>query len=527
MMILPVSYIKLRPTLLLTVLLAMLALLSHATGAARATAAAENKIDEAVLTATAGNAQTAFLIVLREQASLEEAARISDKTERGRFVYHRLTSVASRSQVPLRTMLDAYGVEYRAYWVNNMIWARGGRELLFALAARPDVMHIYANTWQRADIPTITDSTDTTRAADDLTIEWNIAIVNAPEVWALGYTGQGAVIGGQDTGYEWQHEALIGSYRGWDGTNADHNYNWHDAIHEENPLSSPGNPCGYNAPAPCDDNNHGTHTMGIMAGQTETEGIGMAPGAKWIGCRNMEEGWGSPATYSECFEWFIAPYPIGGDPFTDGDPSKAPHVINNSWACTVSEGCVAPDILRSVVEVVRSAGIITVQSAGNNGSSCGTVNTPAAIYNASFTVGATDVSDNIAFFSSRGPVTIDGSNRRKPDIVAPGQGVRSSIPGNSYVELSGTSMAAPHVAGLVALLISADPSLAGQIDELEEIITQTAIPRTSSQVCGDDQPDSVPNNVYGWGRIDALAAFLKARPPVELFWRFAPVVFSE
>jgi subtilisin family serine protease len=246
--------------------------------------------------------------------------------------------------------------------------------------------------------------------------------------------------------------------------------------------------------------------MGTMVGETATQQIGMAPGARWIGCRNMEQGWGTPATYTECYEWFIAPYPIGGNPMTDGDPARAPHVINNSWSCLEVEGCTADDVLLAVVEAVRAAGIVTVHSAGNTGSNCGSVENPAAIYDASFTVGATNEEDNIAGFSSRGPVLADGSARRKPDIVAPGTGVESSYPGG-YASLSGTSMAAPHVAGLVALLISAEPSLAGDVDALETAITQTALHLTSDEGCGGDTPTSVPNNVYGWGRIDALAAY--------------------
>jgi len=244
--------------------------------------------------------------------------------------------------------------------------------------------------------------------------------------------------------------------------------------------------------------------MGIMVGDDGgANQIGMAPGARWIGCRNMNQGVGTPATYIECYQWFMAPTRIDG---SDPNPAMAPDVINNSWGCTVSEGCTDPNVLLTVVNNVRAAGIVTVQSAGNSGSACSTVNQPAAIYQSSFTAGATDSGDLIASFSSRGPVTVDGSGRLKPDIVAPGVSVRSSIPG-SYDVKSGTSMAAPHVAGLVALLVSANPFLANQVDSLENIIRQTAVPLTTSQDCGGDGPTDVPNNVYGWGRIDALAAY--------------------
>jgi serine protease AprX len=312
------------------------------------------------------------------------------------------------------------------------------------------------------------------------------------------------VVGGQDTGYQWNHPALINAYRGWNGATADHNYNWHDAIHENNPNTLPGNPCGFDSLVPCDDNGHGTHTMGTMIGDDGgSNQIGMAPGAQWISCRNMEEGWGTPATYTECYQWFIAPTDLNGE---NPDSTKAPHVINNSWGCPVSEGCVTPDILLAVVQNVRAAGILTAHSAGNSGSSCSTVNTPAAIYDESFTVGSTTSTDAISSFSSRGPVTIDGSGRLKPDITAPGSSIRSSRPTNTYGISSGTSMAGPHVAGLVALLISANPALAGQVDALEQIITSTAVPLTTTQNCGDVPGDQIPNNTFGWGRIDALAA---------------------
>lgn len=503
-------------------LVAAVVVVAWAAAAARAAEAWMAKTDASLLADTADGATAEFLVVLAEQADVSRAERLADKTARGRYVYLSMTAVAERAQAPLRQLLEARGATYRAYWVANMLWVRGDRALLAELAGRDDVRHVYANTWQRADLPAPLPDPDPPRQPH--LIEWNIEIVNAPDVWAAGFTGQGAVIGGQDTGYDWQHPALRNAYRGWNGSAADHNYNWHDAIHEDLPLGSPGNACGFDLTEPCDDMGHGTHTMGTMVGETPQLSIGMAPDARWIGCRNMEDGWGSPATYSECYEWFIAPYPLGGDPFIDGDPARAPDVINNSWGCPTIEGCVAADVLQEVVNNVRAAGIVTVHSAGNKGSECASVSEPAAIYDASFTVGATDDQNLIAGFSGRGPVMVDGSGRHKPDIVAPGVNIHSSAPGNNFTFLSGTSMAGPHVAGLVALLISAEPDLAGRVSTLEALITRSALRRTTDEGCGGDTTTSVPNNTYGWGRIDALAAYHLIGTEVVNFDVFMPVL---
>lgn len=511
-----------QPTSLILFVLSVL--LFTLTATVHSSADREAKIDPRLNPLLAGGRTAEFLIVLREQAGLEAAAGIRDKTERGRYVYETLTATAARAQSQIRAILDRQGVSYRPYWVSNLIWVRGDLDLVESLARRADVGYIYANVWQpmQAPIRTIM-STGQARANG---VEWNIALVGAPDVWARGFNGQGAVIGGQDTGYDWTHPAIKNQYRGWDGLSATHDYNWHDAIHEDNPVTSPGNECGFDARFPCDDEGHGTHTMGTMVGDDGAGAqIGMAPGASWIGCRNMEEGWGTPATYTECYEWFIAPYPIGGNSFTDGDPAKAPDVINNSWSCPPSEGCIEADLLKQVVENVRMAGILTAHSAGNSGSlGCASINTPAGIYDASFTVGATTSSDQVAFFSSRGPVSIDGSNRLKPEIVAPGEIIYSSSLGGGYTFLSGTSMASPHVAGLVALLVSAEPGLSGQVDELESLVTQTAVPLTTDEGCGGDGPATIPNNVYGWGRIDAMAAVEAARPIVDTHSLYMPLL---
>lgn len=452
------------------------------------------KVDPWVLDTAVEAGETEFLVFLAEQADLSAAASLRTKEEKGRYVYETLTATAEQTQGALRAELDKLGVEFRPFWVANMIWVRGSLDVVQTLALREDVAHIYANPTVKADIPQANPAGLSPEA-----VEWNIALVNAPAVWAEGVTGEGAVIGGQDTGYDWDHPGLKEMYRGWNGTTADHNYSWHDAIH------SGGGICGPNSPEPCDDNGHGTHTMGTMVGDDGgVNQVGMAPGAKWIGCRNMNVGDGTPATYSECYEWFIAPTDLNGE---NPDPTKAPHVINNSWGCPAIEGCTDPNILLTVVQNVRAAGIVTVHSAGNAGPGCSTVNTPSAIYDESFSVGSTTSSDTISGFSSRGPVTVDGSGRLKPDISAPGSGIRSTIPGGGYGNSSGTSMAGPHVAGLVALLISADPSLAGQVDEIEQIIQDSAVQLTTAQECGGVPGDQIPNNTFGYGRIDALAAY--------------------
>ncbi len=476
--------------------LILAALLHPATLAAAGGDGWREKIDPRVLETAGREGSAEFLVVLEAQADLAGAGALISKQARGRYVFERLRQAAAASQPPVLAELAERGAATRPLWIANMIWARGDAAAAEAMARRDDVRRVRANPWVPLEAPGFDPAGGATRGGcPPAGIAGGIAHTGAPDFWAAGADGTGAVVGGQDTGYDWDHLALKGSYRGWDGAAADHAYNWHDAVH------SGGGVCGADSPEPCDDFGHGTHTMGTMVGLAGADAVGMAPGARWMACRNMDQGNGTPATYAECFEFFLAPTDADGN---NPDPSKAPDVVNNSWSCPASEGCTDPDVLRLPVENLRAAGVVVVVSASNSGSSCSSVSTPAAIYQASFSIGATDLSDVIAGFSSRGPVTVDGSGRLKPDVSAPGVSICSTTPGDNYGTSSGTSMSGPHVAGLVALLISAQPCLRGRVDAIEKYIIDTAVPRTTAQTCGGVPGDQVPNNTYGWGAVRAV-----------------------
>jgi subtilisin family serine protease len=465
------------------------------------------KIDDALWAKmTSQPEQLPFLVLMNEQAPLPQAGQLKKKEQKADYVFTQLKQTAAASQADLISFLQEQRAEWQSFFIVNLLAVTGSPELLQTIARRDDVAQILDNATYRMLAPL--DAALETSPQSRSLVEWGLERINADDVWALGYRGQGVVIGGQDTGYDWEHPALKPSYRGYDAASdeADHNYNWHDAIHSYSPLNSDTlNPCGLDSPVPCDDNFHGTHTMGTMTGLDGSNVIGVAPESRWCACRNMERGWGSASTYLECFQWFLAPTSLDGQ---NPDPSKAPHVINNSWYCPEVEGCNPSNfaLMDQAIDNLRAAGTVVVVSAGNSGSECSSVSAPAAMYEGSFSVGATAQNDTIAGFSSRGPVLVDGSGRMKPNVAAPGVGVRSAIPNGGYASFSGTSMAGPHVAGLVALIISANPELAGQVQLIEEIIQQTAVPKTTNQTCGNVPGSQVPNHTYGFGRVDALAA---------------------
>jgi subtilisin family serine protease len=479
---------------------------SRAYWTSQSRASALNKIAPWVLENTVDGRQAEFLVIMSDQADLSAADQLKTKIERGRFVYQTLSRKALETQVQLLSWLKSRNIEHRSYYIVNMVFVKGNFEVATALAQRSDVAKIEGNPEIRNRVEP--PDSEIGEAASPTLVGGGIAQTRAPEVWALGFTGQGVVIAGADTGYKWDHLAIKNQYGG-SGVVVNHDFNWHDSIH------SGGGSCGPNSPQPCDDAGHGTHTMGTAVGDDGMGNqIGMAPGAKWIGCRNMDQGVGTPATYTECMEFFLAPYPVNGTP-SQGNPDLAPDVTTNSWGCPADEGC-SPGTLQTAVEAQRAAGIMMVVAAGNRGPSCSTVDDPPGLFDASYTVGAINHTNGIiASFSSRGPVTIDGSGRPKPDISAPGVSIRSATNTSTtaYVNLSGTSMATPHVAGGVALLWSARPDLRNNVT-LSEVVLNSAAVKVASTLCGSS---GSPNNVYGSGLLDIKAALGGGTDTIGLF----------
>jgi serine protease AprX len=475
---------------------------------APAGAGASAEVQPAVWSDTASGETTSFLVVMRSQADLSAAK--AGAAQPGPAVYAALRRTATASQAGLLAELQARQVPHRAYWIANAILVRGDRSVVAWLAARSDIQYIESD--QAFKVPLEVPDPQFTPSLSPQAIETNLSQVNAPLLWQQGFTGQGIVYANADTGVQWDHPALITQYRGWDGSQADHNYSWWDAIHAVDGWTGTDR-CGLDLQAPCDDHGHGTHTTGIGVGDDGAGNqVGMAPGAKWIACRNMYNGVGRPSTYIECLQFFIAPTDLNGE---NPDPAKAPQVISNSYSCPPSEGCTDYHVLQDAIEAVRAAGIFMSVSAGNSGPSCSTVNAPPGLEAGVFTVGAVTGSNTIALFSSRGPVTVDGSGRRKPDLVAPGVSVRSAYPPAGYTFMSGTSMAAPHVAGAVALLWSAVPGLRGQVAETEALFEETATHGLTSEGCGGDTPLTMPNNTYGYGLLNVYQAYISATHPYK------------
>ena len=408
-----------------------------------------------------------IVVILREQALPAHAdPAIADRaTSRSRLVTN-LQSLASDTQAPLRAYLTGAQISgsvesFTPFWIFNGIAVRARPSAVYALAAQPDVATIRMDHYRHwVDVQAPSDSP---QQATHATTAWGVARLRADQVWAsLHVSGTGAVVAGMDTGVDWLHPSLQANYRGYNphGIHS-HVGNWFDAVKGSS--------------YPLDDHGHGTHTLGTAVGQ---DGIGVAPGAEWIGIKALDSGGSGFDSWMHAgFQWLLAP---------GGYPEKAPDAVNCSWG---NENAFLTTF-QADIQALRAAGILPVFSNGNMGPSEVSVGSPASLPGA-FAVGATDDQDEVANFSSRGP---SPWGEIRPHVVAPGVDIRSSLPGGNYGLAYGTSMAAPHVSGLAALMRSVSPTLS--LTNTMFLITSTAVPLG----------DPTPNNSSGWGRVDAFAA---------------------
>jgi subtilisin family serine protease len=461
------------------------ALLTASTPALAAGTAPSAEVDSTLTAAVAKGGDATFFVLLKDQADLSGAKKQKTHAARARAAFKELRANAADSQASLTSFLDKKRIGHQDYWIANAIQVTGDQDLVNELAKRSDVasivkeQHYKLDSVEAADSEITTSRTGSSASGDD-TPEWGVADIGADDVWKqYDDRGEGIVIANVDSGVQYNHPDLVAQYRGNNGDGSfTHDYNWYD----------PTGQCGTSG-VPCDNNGHGTHTMGTMVGRN---GIGVAPNAKWIAAKGCESSSCSDASLLAAGQWILAPTDHNGQ---NPRPDLAPNIVNNSW------GGGDTTFYQDIVEAWNAAGIFEAFAAGNDGDgkTCSTAHAPGS-QAPSYGVGAYDSTGTIASFSGFGPSLVDGS--MKPNISAPGVNVRSTWPGSSYNSISGTSMATPHVAGAVALLWSAAPSLIGKIDETRALLDQGARDVDDTH-CGGT---AGMNNVWGEGKLDILAS---------------------
>jgi len=425
-------------------------------------------------------------IKMAKEVDLGQAQVQRTLEDQRNWVFSKLNSHADETQAGVRRLLKERGKEYTVFWINNSLFvANASENLIKELAARFDVAYVRGNN----QVPLV-EPVEMAQASVPQSIEWGVSRIGAPDAWSQGYTGKNVVVANIDTGVRYTHQALRDNYRGASGN---HDYNWMD----------PAGICGKKATSiPCDNNGHGTHTMGTIAGGDgfgpESNDIGVAPEAKWMACKGCEKDKCSDKSLIACAQWIACPTKRDD---TSPDCSKAPDVVSNSWG-----GLGGDRWYFSYVKSWVAAGIFPIFSAGNLGPRCRTTGSPGDYGNV-MSVGATARNDQLAYFSSKGPGWF---KPLKPDIVAPGKEILSAFNGSDteYRTASGTSMAAPHVAGAVALMLSKNPGIS--LIEMYNLLISSSeqglpAPEKGATSCGGRSYTDYPNPIYGNGliRIDS------------------------
>ncbi len=434
------------------------------------------------------------LVFLQDRVDLPAVTRGLDLkrarlVERHEVVVRALQEKAAGTQGDLKAHLEAQRAagkvsDFKEFWIANAFQVDALPSEIAAIAARADVERVYVNH----AIQSIQPVGPAIRggAVPVGGVEPGVLAVRAPEVWAQGITGAGVVVATLDTGVDGNHPALASRWRGLDPQYLGHpQWAWFD------PVTNTTFPQAFGA--------HGTHTMGTVCGGAPGDQVGVAPGAEWIHAAVIDRV-SIAQTITDAilaFQWMVDP---DGNPGTNFD---VPAVCSNSWGLADFHG--VPDCDQTFwtfLDACEAAGIVITFSAGNEGPTPNSLRRPsdrATDNYRTFAVAAVDGNVGnwpIAGFSSRGPTNCGpgGSTAIKPDISAPGVNVRSSMPGGGYGQMSGTSMASPHINGVVALMREANPNLTPE--EIKQIIYDTAF---NLGPAGED-------NDYGWGMVDAFEA---------------------
>jgi subtilisin family serine protease len=450
------------------------------------------------------------LVYLKDQTDLNKITTHMDEQRASLQLRHEtvvveLQKTASETQPELIEYLDELKnqnlvKDYRCYWIGNIIAVDTYQYIADQIDNHKDVLYVYPNFEIELVDPVYEGPVN--GPGDTREVEPGIEAIRAPEVWEMGITGEGSLVATLDTGVDGDHPALADR---WAGV-ADPRY-------EDHPEWAWLDPYTYNNDFPFDSGSHGTHTMGTVCGGAPGDEVGVAPGAHWISSGAIDRAGISQTVEDaiESFEWLVDP---DGNPETNWD---VPDVCSNSWRVTSGHGYPPCDeTFWTYLDACEAAGIVILFSAGNEGPGSETIGRPPDRATTEYmccSVGAVDAEDpdwTIASFSSRGPsyCTPSGDEAIKPEISAPGVSVRSSVPGGGYSQYSGTSMASPHVNGVVALMRQAAPNMS--VDHIKQILYETAV----------DLGDEGEDNDYGWGMIDAYEAVINCneapyRPTLE------------
>lgn len=420
---------------------------------------------EKQLKALPPNKMLSLIVTMKTRANTGSIKFIGKKQRRSKII-QALHEHATLKQASLLTFLTANGgTEIKELWLINSVAVKLPKNRIRALAKQPGVAEVFIDS---------TLSLPTSPTSSLANPEWNLSAIHAPELWTIGKTGQGVVVANMDTGVDRLHPDLSQKWRG--GTNS-----WYDPHGQH---SSPNDYAGAVT-------GHGTQTMGIMvAGSAGGTAVGVAPDAKWIAAKLFgNDGKAQESDFHLSFQWLLDP---DGNPLTNDTPD----VINGSFQSSVPSIC--DTRFQGDIQALKTAGVAVVFAAGNSGPAIATSGSPAN-NPGSFSAGAVDFDLNLAPFSARGPTPTDCGSALFPNVVAPGvdivtTDITSTIL-ESYAVVSGTSFAAPHVAGSMALLAGAFPNV--EVTALEAALQDSA---TDLGLPGAD-------NEYGYGLLNVANAY--------------------